>query len=108
MMAVNNQISFSSYNIKHYDSTKIDAVKDIFKNSSFMILQETWLTESEFTRRFKNDFPNGECFASSRMEQEEIRPGRPYGGVAICYHSNLRCQVENIPTESKSICVLKI
>ena len=42
------------------------------------------------------------------MDQGNIRAGRPYGGVGICYHSNLKCQVDNIPTKSISICALKI
>ena len=42
------------------------------------------------------------------MDQSDLRPGCPYGGVGICYHSKLKCQVDNIPTKSKSICGLKI
>ena len=32
MMAVNNQITFCSYNIKKYDSTKLEAIRDLSKN----------------------------------------------------------------------------
>ena len=42
------------------------------------------------------------------MDLDGIKPGRPYGGVAICYHTNLKCKVEPINTISKSICALKI
>ena len=108
MMAVKKQISICSYNIKQYDSTKLNAIRDIFQKCSFMIFQETWLTELEFVRQFKNDFPHSECISSSKMDQADIKPGRPYGGVGICYHSNLKCHVDNIPTNSKSICGLKI
>ena len=51
-MEVNNQITFCSYNINHYDDTK-DAHHDdspsalelLFESCTFLILQETWLAE---------------------------------------------------------------
>ena len=42
------------------------------------------------------------------MDLDGIKAGRPYGGVAICYHSNLKCRIEPIHTKSKNICALKI
>ena len=42
------------------------------------------------------------------MDLDGIKTGRPYGGTAICYHSHLKCKVEYINTQSKSICALKI
>ena len=104
----NNNITFCTYNAHNYDATKYEAIKDMFMNCNFLLLQETWCTEKEFIRKFKNDFPNSECISASQMDLDGIKPGRPYGGVAICYHSNLKCKVENIPTKLKSLCALKI
>ena len=114
-MEMNNQITFCSYNMNHYDDVK-DAHKDeepsaletLFENCTFLILQETWLTEDEFIRKFKNHFPDSECIAASKMEFNDIRRGRPYGGVSICYHSKIKCNVEIISTTSKNICAQKI
>ena len=69
-------ISFSSYNVKNYDDKKYDAVKELFQNSTFLFIQETWLAESEFIRRFKNDFPESDCISANRMEDGGIGPGR--------------------------------
>ena len=80
----------------------------MFPKCDFLLLQETWKTESEFIRIFKKDFPNSECIAASQMDLDGIKPGRPYGGVAICYHSSLKCKIETISTNSKSICALKL
>ena len=114
-MELNNQISFCSYNINHYDDVKDAQAKDepsaletLFENCTFLILQETWLTEDEFIRKFKNHFPDSECVAASKMEFNNIKRGRPYGGVSICYHSKIKCNVEIIPTTSKDICAQKI
>ena len=100
-------ISFSSYNVKNYDDKKYDAVKELFENSTFLFIQETWLAESEFIRRFKNDFPESDCISANRMEDGGIGPGRRYSGVGICYHTNVDYKIENVTTISKSICALK-
>ena len=80
----------------------------MFSKCDFLLLQETWKTESEFIRNFKNDFPGSECITASQMDLDGIKAGRPYGGVAICYHAGLKCKIETIPTDSKSICALKL
>ena len=103
-----SKINFCSYNVKHCDDTKYDAIKSIFTNNTVLLVQETWLAENEFIRRFKNDFPNSECISANKMDNNKIRVGRPFGGVGICYHSNIHCKIENITTNSKSICALKI
>ena len=108
MMATNNNITFCSYNAKHYDPIKYNIIKELFGQCDFLFLQETWLIEKEFIRNFKNDFPNSECISACKMDLDGIKAGRPYGGVAICYNSSLKCHVEHITTISKSICALKI
>ena len=108
MMVANNNIKLCSYNAKNYDPIKYNIIKELFDKCDFLLLQETWLNEKEFIRKFKNDFSNSECISASKMDLDGIKAGRPYGGVAICYHSYLKCQIEYITTNSKSICALKI
>ena len=108
MVEVNNKITFCSYNLNNYSQIKYELVKEIFNKCSFLLLQETWHVESEFIRKFKNDFPNSECISASKMDLDSIKAGRPYGGISICYHSHLKCKVEYINTQSKSICALKL
>ena len=80
----------------------------MFSKCDFLLLQETWKREKEFITNFKKDFPESECIAASQMDLDGIKAGRPYGGVAICYHANLKCKIVKIPSDSKSICALKI
>ena len=79
-MATKNQITFCTYNANNYDATKYDFTREMFPKCDFLLLQETWLTENEFIRRFKNEFPASECIAASQMDLDGIKPGRPYGG----------------------------
>ena len=101
-------ITFCSYNVKNYDNVKYEAVKSIFPTCTFLLVQETWLAEKEFIRRFRNDFPNSECVSSNKMDLNGIDAGRRYGSVGICYHSNVNCKVDYIKTISKSICAQNI
>ena len=80
----------------------------MFSKCDFLLLQETWKREKEFITNFKKDFPESECIAASQMDLDGIKAGRPYGGVAICYHASLKCKIVKIPSDSKSICALKI
>ena len=107
-MTVKNQFTFCTYNVNNFDAVKYDFAKEMFPICDFLLLQETWLTENEFIRKFKNEFPASECISASQMDLDGIKAGRPYGGVAICYHSNLKCRIEPIHTKSKNICALKI
>ena len=49
-----------------------------------------------------------EFILASKMKNKEIISDRDYGGVSICYHTNIKCAVETIPCKSKSICALKV
>ena len=81
---LNRKITFCTYNCNNYDAAKYDFAKEMFSKCDFLLLQETWKTESEFIRNFKNDFPESECISATQMDLDDIKAGRPYGGVAIC------------------------
>ena len=103
MKGTNNQarhsnITLCTYNVKKYDVIKYEAIKSIFKENTILLIQETWLVEDEFIRQIKNDFPNSECIAANKMEMDDIKAGRKYGGVGICHHTNIKCKIEDLST----------
>ena len=102
-------ISFCSYNLKDFGESKFIAVRELFNNCTFMLLQETWLNDIEFIRRFKDKISiSSECISANKMDLVDYKRGRRYGGVSICYHSNIKSKVETISTISKCICAQKI
>ena len=103
-----NVFTLCSYNVKDYNNSKYDTIKTLLQMSTFLLIQETWLSEEIFINNFKNDFPNTECISANKMDIQGRKAGRRYGGVAICHHSNIKCKIENIATISKSICAQKI
>ena len=104
----NGNISLCTYNVKRYGKTKYDAINEIFHKNTFLLIQETWLSDVEFMRQFKVHFPGTECISTNKMDTGEIRAGRPYGGVGICYHNDIKCKIENVASTSKCICALTI
>ena len=94
---LNKKITFCTYNSYNYDAVKYDFAKEMFSKCDFLLLQETWKRENEFITNFKKDFPESECIAASQMDLDGIKAGRPYGGVAICYHGSLKCKIVKIP-----------
>ena len=56
-----NKINLVSYNVNNFNDTKCYAIEDIFKENTFLLIQETWLSDDEFIRRFKLKFENTEC-----------------------------------------------
>ena len=106
-LVTKKNITFGSYNVKNYNLTVYETMSKLFKKCSFLLIQETWMKEQAFIDQFKKDFKYSECISASKMENKEIMSGRKYGGVGICYHTNIKCAVETIPTKSKSICALK-
>ena len=61
-------LTLCSYNVKKYDISKYHTIKTLFEMSTFLLIQETWLAETEFLRTFKNHFPNSECISTNRMD----------------------------------------
>ena len=104
-MQVKN-INICSYNVKDFgDINKYPAVISLFKESTFMLLQETWLNEKEFINKFKKHISkNSECISANKMDLTDFKRGRRHCGVSICYKSNIKSKVETIPTISKCIC----
>ena len=72
---LDKQITFCTYNSNNYDAAKYDFAKEMFSKCDFLLFQETWKTENEFIRNFKNDFPESECIAASQMDLDGIKAG---------------------------------
>ena len=104
----NDIMNFCSYNVKDFNPTKYETIRNLFHENTFLLIQETWLSEDEFINRFKNEFPESECISANKMDTGEIRAGRRHGGVGICYHNKVKCKIENISTTYKCICAQKI
>ena len=82
-------LSFMSFNCREFNSTKhyIPAVLD---KCNFLLLQELeiWLSGGQLVS-LGNLRPNILYEGTSGYANSEVLAGRPYGGCAIMWHSNI-------------------
>ena len=52
----NDLITLNSYNVKEYSDRSYETVKILFQNSTCLLIQETWLAETEFIQNSKMTF----------------------------------------------------
>ena len=103
-------IRCATYNCKNFRGTlRCDFINDMFKECDFLCIQEHWLLDTQF-HLFDNilcDVPI-RYEAKSPMELETQSRGRPYGGVAIIWRSNLKYRTVPIKTISDRLCCIQI
>ena len=62
------------------------------------MLQEHWMYPDRFLEVVKKEFNNIECIVTSPMNENELTHGRPRGGTAILYKSNINAKIEKLDT----------
>ena len=90
----------SSYNCRSLGPTRYDTVKDLLAKSDFCLIQEHWLYPERFLEVIGSNFEDIECIVDSPMKEYELTQGRPRGGTAILYHSNINAKIERVETDS--------
>ncbi len=102
-----NQMNIITYNCKHFRGTgdKFDFINTLFCETDFLFLNEHWLYESEF-HKLLNLGNGADMVATSGMDENIIRIGRPYGGSAIIWKSSIIGNIEKIDCQSDRLCAI--
>ena len=101
-------LKITSFNCAGFKYRNFSYLKDIFNKCDILILQETWLYNFEFSE-FINVLPGCQYHAISSMNETDVgRAGRPFGGNAILWHSNLALTFTPINTISNRICSVQV
>ncbi len=92
----------STFNCKHL-KTSVDEIRELCSSSDVVLLQETWLLESDLhllNMISPDHYAKG---ISSVNCEEEILIGRPYGGLAVLWRKSLgmKCIPIVIPDEPR-------
>lgn len=106
-MATSIPITISSYNCRGFNNFKRDYLKSFFESSSIVFLQEHWLSEDQF------GLLGSICSlfsytAISGFGTSDVLEGRPYGGCAIFWRSDLSVNVDIINTNSRRVCAIRM
>ena len=99
MSSFSSSLSIISFNCKGFRYKTHDYVQSLFNKCDFLLIQEHWLLSSQFYHFSK--YVKGACYtANTDMPDDNLGPGRPYGGTAILWHDNVNCKVDIINTIS--------
>ena len=98
----------TTYNCAGFKPRNFNYLKEILGKTDILLLQETWLYNFEF-KEFDKVLGNCSYHAVSAMDECNVeRLGRPYGGCAVIWHSNLALAFTPIITSSPRICAVAI
>ena len=107
MMAHNQDLRIVSYNCQGFKTRNFSYIDKLFKDSDILLLQEHWFFDFEFLN-FKKVLGKCNYFAKSNMKSNILTNGRPYGGVAIVFKSDIDANIEMVETISNRLLACKI
>ena len=100
-------IRFCSFNCKGFSNSKIKHINNLLLNCEILLLQETWLLNSQIGT-INRHFSDFNTYGVSGMKENVLITGRPYGGCSFLYHKSLSPLITFIELNSKRVCCLQI
>ena len=96
-------LTISSFNSNGFNLDRLLYIKHIFDKSDILLIHWHWLL-SDNLDIYKNVKANCEIHGTSGMDEKKLLTGRPFGGTAILWKSNLNASVTpiNIPNSRRS------
>ena len=94
-----------SYNCQGFKNRNFDYINNIYKDSSVLLLQETWLHDFD-SSKITTVLPGSCCHALSSMDARVLSRGRDYGGTAVVWRSDLNLKVTPLATASPRLCAV--
>ena len=92
-------LNIKTFNCKGFKARNYSYVSKLFEDVSLLLIQEHWLYRFEFDN-FSKVLNNAIFHAQSSMDENRLRRGRPYGGTAILYKSNINANITPIETST--------
>ena len=101
------RLTIISYNCRGFNSAIIQYIASLFSICSILYIQEHWLAETQLSL-LGNICSNVSYTGISGFNNSDILSGRPYGGCALLWHSDLLVNVSPINVKSNSICAAHV
>jgi exonuclease III len=100
-------INLASFNCRGFNKTKEKYISFLLNKCTFLFLQEHWLSELQLGSL--GSIQSGVLYTGvSGFDNLEVLKGRPFGGCAILWHSNLLADVSVVQTNCKRICAVRV
>ena len=106
-MADSLSLNVASFNCRGYNDSKRNYIRSLLSTVPVLFLQETWLSDSQLPQlgSINNNFLFAGC---SGFDNSDILVGRPHGGVAILWRSDLSFIVSVLNTNSRRVCAVRM
>ena len=104
---MNPMLSIASFNCRGYNLSKQQYISSLLDKFNFLFLQEHWLSDAQLNvlgNIHANIFYSG----ISGFGNSEVLTGRPYGGCAILWHSNILANDSSIEVASRRLCAVLV
>jgi Reverse transcriptase (RNA-dependent DNA polymerase)/Endonuclease/Exonuclease/phosphatase family len=100
-------LSVMSYNCRGFNFVKSSYINNLLLNCDILFVQEHWLSDKQLPdlNHINAHFLS---HAVCGFDNSEVLIGRPYGGCAILWRSDIQARVESVHTNSKRICAIRM
>ncbi|KAK6171867.1 hypothetical protein SNE40_018291 [Patella caerulea] len=96
-----------SYKSQEHGTGRLEYIQQLCFSYDVVLIQEHWFLAEEMSV-FEQQINNVSCHGVSAMDSRHFISGRPFGGCAILWKSNLLCKVKPVISESKRICAVEL
>ena len=106
-MADNSTLQIVSYNCRGLNLAKKPYIKSLLSNTAILFLQEHWLSEDQLCLVGEID-SNFLYNGVSGFDCSDVLSGRPFGGCAILWRSDVLASVTALSTGSRRVCAIRL
>jgi exonuclease III len=103
----NSSLQIVSYNCRGYNVTKRPYIQSLLPNTDILFLQEHWLSEDQL--RLLGDIDSNFIYTGvSGFDCSDVLNGRPFGGCAILWRSDVLASVTPLYNSSRRVCAIRM
>ena len=106
-MDSSTSLVISSYNCHGFNKLKANYIASLLLKCTFLPLQELWLSDEQLDC-LSGVSPDTAYTGIAGFDKSDVLAGRPYGGCAILWHSNLKARVSLLTVNSRRVCAVRI
>ena len=100
-------LTVMSFNSRGFGADRREYVKTLLSQCSVLFLQEHWLSDGQLP--LLGSLNNNFVYAGvSGFGNDEILQGRPYGGCAVLWRSDMNVCTQVLSTRSNRICAIRL
>ena len=109
-MYMNNkttQLKLCLYNIRGFNSLKVDCIIELLKQHSILFIVKHWLSDDKLAN-VSSHFPEYSVYEVSALDTSVLLQSIPHGGCLVINPDGLGKNPKYIKTVSKRLCALSI